>query len=90
MNPPGAEDRAGAVFGALSDPTRRALLAAISEHPEATATQLASELPRDLIDRRNNETRRVITQEIEDLRGMIREQNEQSDADAFRDRRDAA
>jgi len=45
---------------------------------------------RDLIDRRNNETRRVITQEIEDLRGMIREQNQQSDADAFRDRRDAA
>jgi hypothetical protein len=45
---------------------------------------------RDLIDRRNNETRRVITQEIEDLRGMIREQNQPSDADAFRDRRDAA
>jgi DNA-binding transcriptional ArsR family regulator len=42
---PGAEDRAGAVFGALSDPTRRALLAAVAEHPAATATQLASELP---------------------------------------------
>ncbi len=42
---PGGEDRAGAVFGALSDPTRRALLAAIAEHPAATATQLASELP---------------------------------------------
>jgi DNA-binding transcriptional ArsR family regulator len=42
---PGADDRAGAVFGALSDPTRRALLAAIAEHPAATATQLASELP---------------------------------------------
>ncbi len=30
---PAADDRAGAVFGALSDPTRRALLAAIAEHP---------------------------------------------------------
>ena len=39
------EDRAGAVFGALSDPTRRALLATIAEHPAATATQLAAELP---------------------------------------------
>jgi DNA-binding transcriptional ArsR family regulator len=38
-------ERAGAVFGALSDPTRRALLAAIAEHPAATATQLAAELP---------------------------------------------
>jgi DNA-binding transcriptional ArsR family regulator len=38
-------DRAGAVFGALSDPTRRALLSAIAEHPAATATELASELP---------------------------------------------
>ncbi len=42
---PGAHDRAGAVFGALSDPTRRALLAAISHQPAATATELASELP---------------------------------------------
>jgi len=39
------DDRAGAVFGALSDPTRRALLAAIAEHPAATATELASQLP---------------------------------------------
>lgn len=38
-------ERAGAVFGALSDPTRRALLVAIAEHPAATATQLAAELP---------------------------------------------
>ena len=41
----GADDRAGAVFGALSDPTRRALLAAIAEHPATTATELASRLP---------------------------------------------
>jgi DNA-binding transcriptional ArsR family regulator len=40
-----ASDPAGAVFGALSDPTRRALLAAIADQPEATATELASELP---------------------------------------------
>ena len=33
------------MFGALSDPTRRALLAAIAEQPAATATELAAELP---------------------------------------------
>jgi DNA-binding transcriptional ArsR family regulator len=42
---PDQPDPTGAVFGALSDPTRRALLAEIAEHPAATATQLASELP---------------------------------------------
>ena len=41
----GADDRAGAVFGALSDSTRRTLLAAIAEHPAATATELAAQLP---------------------------------------------
>jgi DNA-binding transcriptional ArsR family regulator len=40
-----ATDQAGAVFGALSDPTRRRLLAAIAGRPTATATELASELP---------------------------------------------
>src|SRR2546421_2741486 len=38
-------DRAGPVFGALADPTRRSLLAAIADQPAMTATQLASELP---------------------------------------------
>jgi DNA-binding transcriptional ArsR family regulator len=38
-------DRAGAVFGALSDPTRRALLQTIAAQPQATATELASDLP---------------------------------------------
>jgi DNA-binding transcriptional ArsR family regulator len=33
------------VFGALADPTRRALLSAIAGQPSATATELASELP---------------------------------------------
>lgn len=42
---PSADDRAGAVFGALADPTRRALLSALAEHPAATATELAAELP---------------------------------------------
>jgi DNA-binding transcriptional ArsR family regulator len=40
-----AVDRTGAVFGALSDPTRRRLLATIADRPAATATELASELP---------------------------------------------
>jgi DNA-binding transcriptional ArsR family regulator len=38
-------DRTDAVFGALSDPTRRALLETIASRPDATATQLAAELP---------------------------------------------
>ncbi|HWF72249.1 MAG TPA: metalloregulator ArsR/SmtB family transcription factor [Solirubrobacteraceae bacterium] len=41
----GAVDHAGAVFGALADPTRRRLLATIADRPRATATELASELP---------------------------------------------
>lgn len=43
MPPPA--DPAGAVFGALSDPTRRALLRTIAARPEATATELAAKLP---------------------------------------------
>jgi DNA-binding transcriptional ArsR family regulator len=39
------QDPASAVFGALSDPRRRALLAEIAEHPQATATELAADLP---------------------------------------------
>jgi DNA-binding transcriptional ArsR family regulator len=42
---PAAEDAAGAVFSALADPTRRALLAAIADQPATTATELAAELP---------------------------------------------
>jgi DNA-binding transcriptional ArsR family regulator len=45
VSEPASADRAGAVFGALSDPTRRLLLSAIAEQPAATATQLASQLP---------------------------------------------
>lgn len=39
-----AEDRAGAVFGALADPMRRRLLAQLAARP-ATATELADGLP---------------------------------------------
>ncbi len=42
---PAPQDPAGAVFGALSDPTRRALLAAVAHRPEVTATELAAQLP---------------------------------------------
>ncbi|MBV9309893.1 MAG: winged helix-turn-helix transcriptional regulator [Solirubrobacterales bacterium] len=38
-------DRAGEVFGALADPTRRSLLSAIAEHPATTASELAADLP---------------------------------------------
>src|SRR4030081_3945738 len=38
------DDVAGAVFGALADPTRRQLLSTIASHP-ATATALAGTLP---------------------------------------------
>jgi DNA-binding transcriptional ArsR family regulator len=41
----GAPDNAGAVFGVLSDPTRRALLETIADRPAATATELASQMP---------------------------------------------
>jgi len=40
----GAPDEAGAVFGALADPMRRALLARLATTP-ATATELAGGLP---------------------------------------------
>jgi DNA-binding transcriptional ArsR family regulator len=38
-------DRTDAVFGALSDPTRRRLLSAVAARPETTATELAAGLP---------------------------------------------
>ena len=39
------DDPAGEVFSALADPTRRRLVALLGERPEATATELAAELP---------------------------------------------
>jgi DNA-binding transcriptional ArsR family regulator len=40
-----ADARAGAVFAALADPTRRHLVEALAAAPGATATGLASSLP---------------------------------------------
>lgn len=42
---PAGDDRAGAVFVALADPTRRHLVEALAESPGATATGLAASLP---------------------------------------------
>jgi DNA-binding transcriptional ArsR family regulator len=40
-----AEARAGAVFEAMADPTRRAVLRDVAEHGPRTATELAADLP---------------------------------------------
>jgi DNA-binding transcriptional ArsR family regulator len=40
-----AEARAGAVFDALADPTRRTVLRHVAEQGPRTATELASDLP---------------------------------------------
>jgi DNA-binding transcriptional ArsR family regulator len=40
-----AEARAAAVFDALADPTRRAVLRAVAENGPLTATELAGQLP---------------------------------------------
>lgn len=42
---PSLDEGSDAVFGALSDPTRRRLLSAVAQRPEVTATELAAELP---------------------------------------------
>lgn len=39
------EPRVGAVFSALSDPTRRRVVEFLSSHPSVTASGLARELP---------------------------------------------
>jgi DNA-binding transcriptional ArsR family regulator len=39
------DERVGAVFGALADPTRRHLVEALAAEPGATATGLATNLP---------------------------------------------
>lgn len=40
-----SEDHVDAVFAALADPTRRAVLRSLSDRPELTASRLAGELP---------------------------------------------
>ena len=42
---PDAEARAAAVFEALADPTRRAVLRDVAAHGPCTATELAASLP---------------------------------------------
>ena len=41
----GADDRIGAVFAALADPTRRQVVRTLSRQPDLTASRLAGELP---------------------------------------------
>ena len=40
-----ADDRIGAVFAALADPTRRQVVRTLSRQPELTASRLAGALP---------------------------------------------
>ena len=40
-----SEDKAGAVFGALADPTRRSVLSIVGDHGPLTATEVAARLP---------------------------------------------
>jgi DNA-binding transcriptional ArsR family regulator len=39
------DDRIGAVFAALADPTRRQVVRTLSEQPDLTASRLAGQLP---------------------------------------------
>ena len=40
-----SDERAGAVFAALADPTRRAMVRTLRAQPQVTASRLAGELP---------------------------------------------
>lgn len=42
---PGVDDKIGAVFAALADPTRRQVVRTLSRQPDLTASRLAGELP---------------------------------------------
>ena len=44
MDPPG-DEHVGAVFAALADPTRRAVVRSLAARPGLTASHLAGELP---------------------------------------------
>jgi DNA-binding transcriptional ArsR family regulator len=54
-----SDERAGAVFAALADPTRRAMLRSLQARPSLTASRLAGELPM---------TRQAVTKHLAALR----------------------
>jgi DNA-binding transcriptional ArsR family regulator len=59
------DDRIGAVFAALADPTRRQVVLALARQPELTASRLAGELPM---------TRQAVTKHLAalDRAGLVR------------------
>jgi DNA-binding transcriptional ArsR family regulator len=57
----GLEARAGAVFDALADPTRRTVLRTVAEHGPVTATEIAATLP---------VTRQAVAKHLDALRGV--------------------
>jgi DNA-binding transcriptional ArsR family regulator len=63
------DDRIGAVFAALADPTRRQVVQALSRQPELTASRLAGELPM---------TRQAVTKHLAalDRAGLVRGRRE--------------
>ena len=66
---PGVDDRIGAVFAALADPTRRQVVRSLSQQPELTASRLAGELPM---------TRQAVTKHLAalDRAGLVRARRE--------------
>ena len=62
---PELDDRIGAVFAALADPTRRQVVRTLSQQPDLTASSLAGELPM---------TRQAVTKHLAalDRAGLVR------------------
>jgi DNA-binding transcriptional ArsR family regulator len=63
------DDRIGAVFAALADPTRRQVVQALARQPDLTASRLAGELPI---------TRQAVTKHLAalDRAGLVRGRRE--------------
>jgi DNA-binding transcriptional ArsR family regulator len=63
------DDRIGAVFAALADPTRREVVRTLSERPDLTASHLAGQLPM---------TRQAVTKHLAalDRAGLVRGRRE--------------
>jgi DNA-binding transcriptional ArsR family regulator len=66
---PRGDDRIGAVFAALADPTRRQVVRSLSQQTELTASRLAGELPM---------TRQAVTKHLAalDRAGLVRARRE--------------